>query len=141
MKVLLTIACMKAVAASYGVPEIDLWALLMQEGGRVGQVSHNTNGTVDIGPFQVNSIWVPTFARIWNLSGSDATFETLRDNACWNAAAGASIYALSLKNAHDRRTALGRYHSATPSLAAKYLAQLDKRFAQLQRDPAFNGEK
>jgi hypothetical protein len=137
MKVLLTVACMKAVSATYGVPEIDLWALLMQEGGTIGRVSVNKNHTVDIGPFQINSSWLSTFTRIWRQPSNDATYDVLLNNGCWNAAAAAGIYRVALDSTGDRRKALGRYHSSTPGLAEKYVSDLERRYRALESDPAF----
>ena len=137
MKVLLTAACLRAVSAIYGVPEPDLWALMAQEGGRVGEVSQNSNRTYDIGPFQINSTWIGTFAKLWKLP-ADATEEALRDNGCWNAAAAGAIYQQTLVEAHgDRRAALGHYHSHTPHLAETYVAQLDAKYQRLFGSSAF----
>ena len=138
MKVLLTAACMHAVSSVYGVPEPDLWALMAQERGRVGEVVQNKNATYDIGPFQINSSWVPTFTRLWRLPDNEATLSALRDNGCWNAAAAGVIYQHSLTEAKgDRHAALGFYHSHTPHLAESYVAQLDGKYQKLFGLPAF----
>ncbi len=53
-------------------------------------ISANTNATVDIGPMQVNQIWIPQLAAHWHATAAD-TFIALRDNFCANVEAGASI--------------------------------------------------
>jgi hypothetical protein len=52
-------ACIYAAASVYHEPPAVLLILLNVEGGTLGAVSHNTNGTVDIGPMQVNQLWIP----------------------------------------------------------------------------------
>jgi len=116
------------VATAYQVPEVDLWALLAQEHGKIGEISVNTNRTVDIGPFQINSRWLPSFTKLWRLPSQQDTFERLRDHGCWNAAAAGAIYRYEFDRSGNRRAALGLYHSARPALAAKYLSQLDQKY-------------
>jgi hypothetical protein len=122
------------VSTAYQVPQVDMWVLLAQEHGRIGQISVNKNRTFDIGPFQINSRWLPDFTRLWRLSSQQETLEKLRDHGCWNAAAAGAIYRYEFDRAGDRRRALGLYHSATPALAAQYLAQLDKKYRLLFGD-------
>ena len=55
--------CLKAAAELHQVPAGVLVLLLSVEAGRLGEVSQNTNGTVDIGPMQVNDTWVPKNRR------------------------------------------------------------------------------
>ena len=71
--------CIEAAAHVYRVPPAILVVLLRVEGGSLGAVSTNTNGTVDIGPMQVNSIWVGQVAAHWHTSERRAA-AALRDN-------------------------------------------------------------
>jgi len=48
--------CLTAAAAAHRLPPAMLAVLLNVEGGTLGRVSRNTNGTVDIGPMQVNTV-------------------------------------------------------------------------------------
>lgn len=130
----LTAACISLIATAYHVPEVDMWALLAQEHGKIGEISINKNRTVDIGPYQINSIWLPSFTRLWKLPTQQETLERLRDHGCWNAAAAGAIYRYDFDRAGDRRKALGLYHSARPDLAAKYLTQLDGKYRMLFGD-------
>jgi hypothetical protein len=136
MKILLTLACIQAVASGYSVPEDDLKLLFVQEHGRVGEKVSNKNGTFDYGPFQINDVWVPAFTRLWRLSSAEETKDKLMNDGCWNAAAGAAVYRQALDDTHgDREAALGRYHSRTPSLASAYLAQLKGKYRSLFGKP------
>ncbi|HKM61428.1 MAG TPA: lytic transglycosylase domain-containing protein [Acidisphaera sp.] len=82
--------CLLAAARVHRLPPALLVILLNVEGGSLGHVSHNTNGTVDIGPMQVNQIWLPQLAARWNTTVPGA-FAALRDNFCANVEAGAWI--------------------------------------------------
>src|ERR1700749_28949 len=71
--------CVLAAANLHQLPPAVLVILLNVEGGTIGHVSENSNDTVDIGPMQINDIWLPRLARHWHASIPD-TFEALRDN-------------------------------------------------------------
>ena len=107
-----------------GVPPAVLLMLLQVEGGRLGEVSGNRNGTVDIGPFQVNEIWLPTLAQHWGMTVAEA-FPILRDNFCGNADAAAWVLHGALADAHgDVWDGVGRYHSARSDLQVAYLRRV-----------------
>ena len=116
--------CVLAAARANGVPPAVLLMMLQVEGGRLGRVSGNTNWTVDIGPWQVNEIWLPEVARRWGLSVAEA-FPILRDNPCGNADAAAFVFKRALADARgDFWEGVGRYHSARPHLKAIYLRKV-----------------
>jgi hypothetical protein len=113
--------CLRAAARAHHVPLAVLVMLLEVEGGKSGEVTPNTNGTVDIGPFQVNEIWLPAVAAHWHMD-VPATFLVLRDNFCGNAEEAAWILRQAIADAHgDVWDGVGRYHSANPSLQRVYL--------------------
>ena len=94
------------------------------EGGSLGAVSQNTNGTVDIGPMQINTIWVPQVARHWNATPAD-TYAALRDQFCANVEAGSWILRQALDEAHgDFWTGVSIYHSHDPDYQADYLRKV-----------------
>ncbi len=116
--------CVRVAARVNGVPPAVLLMLLQVEGGRLGEVSGNRNGTVDIGPFQVNEIWLPAVARHWGMTAAEA-FPILRDNFCGNADAAAWVLRGALADAHgDFWEGVGRYHSARSDLKAAYLRRV-----------------
>jgi len=97
--------------------------LLQVEGGSLGRTSRNSNDTHDIGPMQVNTIWVPRLARRWNTT-PQAAFLALRDSFCANVEAGAWILRLALDDADadgDFWKGVGFYHSRTPEYRERYL--------------------
>lgn len=125
-------ACILAAANVYREPPALLLILLNVEGGTLGAVSQNTNGTVDIGPMQVNQIWIPTVAIHWNASQS-ATYEALRDNFCANVEAGAWILRQGLDEAHgDLWGGVAYYHSHNPVYQQQYLLSVLKQALRLE---------
>jgi hypothetical protein len=128
--------CLTAAGNAYREPAALLVILLNVEGGQLGAVSPNTNGTVDIGPMQVNDIWVPKVAEHWRTS-RHAAFVALRDNFCANVEAGAWILRMGLDEAHgDFWEGVGFYHSHDPDHKAIYLASVLKQAMRLQEQAA-----
>jgi len=113
--------CLLAAARIHRVPPAVLVILLNVEGGSLGHVSHNTNGTVDIGPMQINEIWLPQLAARWNTTVPEV-FTALRDNFCANLEAGAWILRKGLDEAGtDFWDGVGYYHSHNPEHEHAYL--------------------
>jgi hypothetical protein len=53
-----TVACVRRAARAERVPLAALVGLLKVEGGQVGRQHANRNGTFDMGPMQINTIWL-----------------------------------------------------------------------------------
>lgn len=114
-------ACLKAAAANAHVAPGVLLVLLYVEGGKPGTVSDNSNGTVDLGPMQVNSTWVGRIATRWHTTPSRA-YVALRDSSCANIEAGSWILGQAIKETHgDLWQAVAYYHSHTPRFGEAYL--------------------
>ena len=124
--------CLIAAGSVYDEPPSILVILLNVEGGRLGAVSPNTNGTVDIGPMQVNDIWVPKVAAHWRTDVKSA-YLALRDNFCANVEAGAWILRMGLDEAHGNFwEGVGIYHSHDPDHKRTYLSSVLKQALRLQ---------
>ena len=129
-------SCLLAAASAHRVPPAVLVILLNVEGGKLGRVSANTNGTVDIGPMQVNEIWLQELSRHWR-APVGMTFLALRDNFCANAEAGAYILRKGLDEAHgDFWSGVGIYHSHDPGYKAAYLRKVFEQALRLQAEVA-----
>lgn len=115
----LTLSCMLAVQSHYGFPQETMFALLAQEGGVPGIESPNTNGTKDLGPYQINTIHVGRFAREWQVD-RDTAYARLRDDGCANAWAAGKLLNEHWQRTKHMWTAIGNYHSQTKSLSQKY---------------------
>ena len=118
------LACMVAVAAFYQLPPRVLPAIQAVEGGRIGTVHVNTDGSEDLGVMQVNTRWVAILARTIG-AAPDATRQRLIGDACFNIAAAGIILRTYLNQARgDLLLAVGHYHSHTPALRDEYLARV-----------------
>lgn len=118
------LSCMALVASLYGLPPRVLPAIHAVEGGQVGTVHLNRDGSEDYGPMQVNTRWLGPLMRY---TGQDA--ETVRTrlihDPCYNiAAAGAILRTYLVEAKGDLMTAIGWYHSHTPALGAIYQRQV-----------------
>lgn len=124
--------CLQAAASTYRLSPVVLVILLHVEGGQLGRVSGNTNATVDIGPMQVNEIWLPDLARHWHASVPQA-FLALRDSFCANVEGGAWILRQGLDEARgDFWRGVGYYHSHDPVHKAVYLRKVLDQALRLQ---------
>ena len=123
-----TADCVERSAETAGVPLALLWGILSQERGPVGSVSENRNGTLDHGPMQINSLWLPTVRKKFGVGAED-----LVNNGCLNVLVGAWILRQELDKAPSWK-GVAAYHSRTPEFAARYLARLWGRLPKLQTD-------
>jgi hypothetical protein len=114
--------CMLMVAATTSLPPRVLPVIQKIEGGAVGVVHQNDNGTQDLGVMQVNTIWVPALAARSGFSEAE-TKKRLIDDPCFNIAAAALILRGYLAETHGALLpAIGDYHSHTPALNGAYKA-------------------
>lgn len=112
-------ACLMMAAQHYSVPPAVLIGIYQVEGGRVGQEVSNTNGTYDLGPMQINTIWLPQLAAKWGVSVPTAR-KWVRDDACTNVGVAAWILRNHLNETGDLTQAIGNYHSKTPKFGTIY---------------------
>ena len=114
------LACMLAVSQFYHLPPRVLPSIQVVEAGRPGTISHNFNGTGDLGVMQVNSNWVPYLARSWDIPPREVAGRLIHD-PCFNIVSAGAIMRIYLDEAHnDVVRAVGYYHSHTPELASDY---------------------
>jgi hypothetical protein len=124
-------ACVLLAANTYQVPAAVMIGIMNVEGGRVGQeVGPNINGTYDLGPMQVNTRWLPTLQKTWNVSHSTAR-SWVRDNGCVNVHVAAWILRQKMNDAGSLWGGIAAYHSATPRLGRNYankvIAVMDRK--------------
>lgn len=111
--------CIFAAAQTYSVPPAVIMGILHVEGGRVGMASKNTNGTEDLGPMQINTIWMPELARHWNVPQATAK-RLVRDDACVNIGVGTWILRKKINDSGSLYKGIAWYHSATPKFGTVY---------------------
>lgn len=121
--------CVAQAAQALGVQPTALFLILEVEGGTLGRVSQNTNGTYDIGPAQINSIWLPTLAK------QGINEDQLTNDLCINILASAWIYSKGRRRADSVTEAIALYHSPTPVYQKRYLKRIgeavERRLADL----------
>jgi len=114
------LSCMVAAAAFYHLPPRVLPSIHAVEGGWIGAVHRNTDGSDDLGLMQINTRWIEPLARVTALSPTSVR-ERLIGDGCFNVAAAAAIMRTYLNEAHgDLMQAIGFYHSHTPALSLDY---------------------
>jgi hypothetical protein len=118
--------CMLAVAATAGLPPRVLPVIQTIEGGAVGTIRADNNGTEDLGVMQVNSIWIPALAARANLSEPETRWRLI-EQPCFNIAAAALILRTYLATTDGTLLpAIGDYHSHSPALNAAYRALAER---------------
>ena len=131
--------CVANAANRYDVPSTAILAVLKQEsGGRVGITSKNTNGSVDLGPAQLNDrSWGKTMQTKFGISR-----HALVNNMCQ--ALMAQAYALRSEWDGCRRDgkpsiwcAIGRYHSRTPKYQSIYIRNVWQKYQSMTTRGAF----
>ncbi len=118
------LGCMALVASLYHLPPRVLPAIQAVEGGHVGLVSQNTDGSQDLGVMQVNTRWLGPLSRY---SGLDRAVvrRRLLSEPCFNIAAAALILQTYLAETRgDFMRAIGNYHSHTRPRNTAYQAQV-----------------
>jgi hypothetical protein len=114
---LITWDCLNKAAKKSGIEPALILLILETEGGVVGLSSKNKNGSFDLGPMQINQLWLKSLKKDLGLSERE-----IRDNGCHNIAAGAHILSLVLKQRGSVKSAIAGYHSLNPKRGQKYLA-------------------
>lgn len=114
------LACMALTAAVYHLPPRVLPSIQAVEGGRVGLVHLNRNGSRDLGVMQINELWIAPIARFTALPEAVVRNRLLNDS-CFNIAAAGLIMRTVLNETRgDLMQAVGNYHSHTPILNLGY---------------------
>ena len=118
------LACMAAVAGFYNLPPRVLPAIHQVEGGAIGTVSRNTDGSEDLGLMQVNTRWVAPIAR-YTKQPEEIVRARLINDGCFNIAAAGAIMRTYLNESRgDLMLAIGYYHSHTPARNQAYQAKV-----------------
>lgn len=122
-------ACLMLASQTYSIPPAVLVGIYKAEGGKVGQEVKNTNGSYDLGPMQINTIWLPELAGKWGVSESTAR-KWVRDDACTNVGVSAWILRQHIDETDSLSQAIAHYNSRTPKHGTKY----KKRVVSIMKD-------
>ncbi len=125
------LACMALVAQIYSLPPRVLPSIQAVEGGGPGTVHQNTDGSVDLGVMQINTIWLPALARYTQLDPATVR-DRLLHRPCFNVAAAGLILRTYLDETRGNlMQAIGDYHSHTPLLNQDYQAKVRRSAAAM----------
>lgn len=122
----LTWECLSAVATRYELPVAILLGVLATEGGQPGQAVSNTNGTWDLGPFQINT------CHVKQIADAGVSPALLLTDSCVNAAVAGWILRKERNRSRDIWEAVGAYHSRTPARHKFYIRSVQQNLAELR---------
>jgi len=112
--------CLFLAAQQYQIPPAVLIGILHTEGGKAGQaVGPNKNGTYDLGPMQINTIWLDELSKKWNVPKATAR-RWVQDDACVNVGVAAWILRQKVNETGALSKGIAYYHSATPHIGRRY---------------------
>lgn len=107
--------CFQEAGQRYAVSPWLLWAIAKAESNlEPSALHHNSNGTIDVGLMQINSIWADQLGKTWNHLG----------DPCTNVMAGAWILSQCIQDYGYTWKAVGCYHSRTPTRRDAYAARI-----------------
>jgi hypothetical protein len=124
----LYLACVIEAAQKHNLPLAALFGVLAVEGGNTGEALLNTNGTWDVGPFQVNTCHVDELLAV------GIRPEVLLRDGCVNAHAAAWLLRKEYKRTGNIWDAVGAYHSRTPRFRDAYIAKVKKHLDRLGKE-------
>ena len=116
--------CTALASVRYRLPHDALPAILTNEGGWVGAVIRNKDGSTDHGPFQVNSQWVWSIKRIFGYPTLAEAEKAITYSPCVNAETAAIILARCIRDKGNLYNGLGCYASPTPHRADAYVRRI-----------------
>jgi hypothetical protein len=128
----LTASCIERSAKFVGVDELALWVILRTEGGYLGSVHRNTDGSDDLGPFQINSRTLLSLAARLDLS-YEQLVRMARDEGCPAVFLAGFILREKIagRTGTDLWNGLADYNSKMPEPHRRYLARLRKSYYAL----------
>ena len=122
--------CVQAAASHHGVNEQVLRAVAWQESRwRADAVGRNTDGSSDLGAFQINSVHLQELRR-----HGIGTQQLL--DPCLSAYVGAWHLSRQMRSLGNNWAAIGAYHSRTPARQRWYANQIAGILMQWRAIPA-----
>lgn len=119
-----TLDCVLEAAHRQSVPANVLLAVASIEGGKNNQYVRNTNGSYDMGHFQINTIH-------WKKGGAFYQHPTIRpeivaSNGCYNAELAAWLIGRAIRQSNKQEfwAKVADYHSKTPEFNRIYRKKL-----------------
>lgn len=112
--------CFVSASHRFKLPPESLLSLAMVEGGKTGMKSLNTNGSLDLGIMQVNTVWLKSASPL----SPYINISLLANDICTNIHTAAWILASNVtKSRGDLWRAVGMYHHPSNERAAQQYIQ------------------
>lgn len=125
-----TMNCFISEARAHSIDPYVLLAVMKTEGGRPGELALNRNGTVDLGPMSVNTVWLPALAKHYQTTEPEL-MHRLASDGCANVAAGALILKRKIQSNGGVWEGVAHYHSSNPARQGPYLMRVHASLAQI----------
>lgn len=130
----LTVCLLNASAVHHIEPEI-LLSIISVEGGRVGTVSVNKNGSEDLGIMQINTYaWLKLVSNTFFSGNQQIAHDSLTNDGCFNIYVGTWILSKAISEENgDVWAGVGRYHSQTPTYKYKYIEKVKEAYEKISK--------
>jgi soluble lytic murein transglycosylase-like protein len=122
--------CVAHASRQYMVPPEALLAIMMQENGRPGMKKRNTNGSLDLGVMQINTVWLQDKSPLkYYIDENQIAYDT-----CANIHVATWILAKHYGSSRDIWRAIGMYHSpGNLGFATSYIQNVNSRLPKARR--------
>ena len=120
------LSCINTAAYEFRVSAKLIISVLNTEQGKIGLISKNKNGSVDLGPMQINSCWWPELYR-YNITPHDVLYKP-----CINLKVGAWILAKAIAEGNNILEGVGNYNSHMPVYNHRYTQKVREKCTGLK---------
>lgn len=125
-----TAQCFIREAERNDIDPYVLLAVLKTEAGRPGEYALNRNGTADLGPMSINTVWLPTLAKRYKISEAELK-QRVASDGCTNIAAAAWILGRKIAETGNVWEGVAHYHSSNPAKQGPYLMRVHARLTAI----------
>jgi hypothetical protein len=120
--------CTAFSSSVFNVPQIAVKVLVKTEGGRIGTIMRNDNGTFDLGVMQINSSNLSRIQAVYPY----VTWRHIAFDPCINIMVGTWFLSEKIKDRDgDIWEGIGDYHSRTPVYHARYLKKAKSAYRKI----------
>lgn len=124
--------CVNYSARHFKLNPLVIKSIIKVEGGKIGTMSRNSNGTYDMGIMQINTIHLPDIKKKY----PQVSWREVAYSPCVNIGIGSWILSQRLREVDSDRywIGVGNYHSKTKKYRDRYLKKLYPIYKKLLRE-------
>lgn len=119
------LSCVNTAAIEFNIPAKLIIAVLHVERGKNSRVVKNSNGSYDIGPMQINSLWLNELQK-YGITRQDLQFDP-----CINVKVGTWLLGKAIASDNHFLNGVGNYHSRTPMFNNKYVQKIKAHYTKI----------